>query len=76
MTIALVDDWSLILKKAWSVKFNIASAVFGGLEVAVQLVQPVSVPAGMFAGFAAVVSMLAVGARVMAQKEIVSAAAE
>ena len=68
----LVNDWKLILAKAWSVKFNIASALFGGLEVAVQLVQPASVPAGMFAGFAAAVSMLAVGARVLAQKEIVS----
>jgi len=72
----LIDDWKLILAKAWSVKFNIASALFGGLEVAVQLVQPASVPDGLFAGFAAVVSVLAVGARVLAQKEIVSAAAQ
>lgn len=73
MTFNLVDDWGVILKKAWSVKFNIASAVFGGLEVAVQLVQPASVPAGMFAAFAAVVSMLAVGARVLAQSEVTDA---
>lgn len=72
----LIDDWKLILAKAWSVKFNIASALFGGLEVGVQLVQPASVPDGLFAGFAAVVSILAVGARVLAQKEIVSAAAQ
>jgi hypothetical protein len=72
----LVDNWSEILTRAWSVKFNIASAVFGGLEVAVQLVQPASIPAGLFAGFAAVVSMLAVGARVLAQSEITNAPAK
>jgi hypothetical protein len=66
----LIDDWRLILAKAWSVKFNIAAALLGGLEVAVQLIQPASVPNGVFAGFAAGVSMLAVGARLMAQTEL------
>jgi hypothetical protein len=70
MNMQLVEDWKTILQKAWSVKFSVASALLGGLEVAVQLVEPAAVPKGVFAGFAALVSMLAVGARVMAQQEM------
>lgn len=65
----LIDDWERVLKRAWSVKFNIAAALFGGLEVAVSIWQPDGVPHGAFAGVAAVVTMMAVGARVLAQKE-------
>lgn len=66
----LVDDWDLILKKAWSVKFNIAATIFGALEVVVALVQPASIPNGVFAGIAAVISICANGARIMAQQEM------
>lgn len=66
----LVEDWKAILQKAWSVKFNILAAVFGGLEVAVALVQPEGVRHGVFATVAGVISVVAIGARVMAQKEI------
>lgn len=66
----LLDDWGAILKKAWSVKFSIAAALFGGLEVAVQYVQPASVPAGAFAAAAAIISILATGARVLQQQEL------
>jgi hypothetical protein len=71
----LIENWDEVLKKAWSVKFNIAAAVFGGLEVAVQLVQPAGIPNGAFAGIAAAVSIAATVARVMAQKEITDAPA-
>jgi hypothetical protein len=70
MSISLVDDWQAILKKAWSVKFNIAAAVFGAAEVVVQLVQPESIRPGVFAGIAACVSIAATGARVLAQTEL------
>jgi len=66
----LVDDWDLILKKAWSVKFNIAATLFGAAEVIVAMVQPASIPNGVFAGIAAMISIGANVARVMAQKEI------
>jgi hypothetical protein len=66
----LVDDWDTVLKKAWSVKFSIASALLGGAEVAVQLIQPEGVSSGLFAGLAALVSMMAVGARILAQQEM------
>jgi len=66
----LLEDWDAILKKAWSVKFSIAAALFGGLEVAVQYVKPASIPAGAFAAVAAVISILATGARVLQQQEL------
>jgi hypothetical protein len=66
----LVEDWKAVLAKAWSLKFNAAAGILGALEVWVALVQPAGVPNGVFAGFAAGVSMLAFGARLMAQKEL------
>lgn len=70
MKINLVDDWQTILRKAWSVKFNVAAAICGGAEIAVQIWQPESIRPGVFAGIAFVVSIAATAARVMAQKEI------
>lgn len=66
----LVEDWRSILKKAWSVKFNIAATLFGAAEVVVALVQPASIPNGVFAGIAACISILSNVSRVMAQKEL------
>lgn len=66
----LVDDWDQILKKAWSVKFSILAALFGGAEVAVQLVKPASIPDGVFAGIAACVSIAATLVRVLQQQEL------
>jgi hypothetical protein len=68
----LIDDWGQILKKAWSVKFNIAATLFGAAEVVVALVQPAGIPNGVFAGIAAVISIAANVARVMAQKEFIN----
>jgi len=66
----LIEDWKAVLAKAWSVKFNIAAALFGAAEVVVALVQPASIPNGVFAGIAATISILANVARVMAQQEL------
>lgn len=66
----LVEDWRAVLSKAWSVKFNIAATLFGAAEVVVALVQPASIPNGVFAGIAATISILANVARVMAQQEM------
>jgi hypothetical protein len=68
--INLVDDWRLILKEAWSVKFNVTAAICGGAEIAVQIWQPASIRQGVFAGIAFFVSIAATAARVMAQKEL------
>jgi hypothetical protein len=66
----LIDDWQAILKKAWSVKFNIAATLFGAAEVAVALIQPEGIPNGVFAGIAALISILSNVARVLAQNEL------
>lgn len=68
----LIENWQQVLKRAWSVKFNAAAAVFGGLEVAVQLIQPAGIPNGAFAAIGVVVSICATVARVLAQKEVTS----
>lgn len=70
MKIDLIEDWQAVLRKAWSVKFNIAAAVFGAAEVVVALVRPASIPNGVFAGIAAVISVAANVSRLMAQKEL------
>lgn len=72
----LIEDWQAVLKKAWVVKFNIAATLFGAAEVVVALVQPAGVPNGVFAGIAAVISICANVARIMAQKEFSGAAAQ
>lgn len=66
----LVDDWKDILKKAWSVKCNIAATFLGAAEVVVSMIQPAGVPSGLFAGLAAFVSIMANVARVTAQVEL------
>lgn len=69
---ALIEDWQSVLKKAWSVKFNIAATIFGAAEVVVALVQPAAIPNGVFAGLAAVISIASSVSRIMAQKEMAS----
>lgn len=66
----LIEDWGTVLKKAWSVKFNIAATLFGAAEVVVALVKPASIPNGVFAGIAAAISICSNVARVMAQQEL------
>ena len=68
----LIENWSEILTKAWSVKFNIAATLFGAAEVVVALIQPASIPNGVFAGIAAFISIASNVARIMAEKEITS----
>lgn len=68
----LLDDWDQILKKAWSVKFNIAATLFGAAEVVVAMVEPAGIPHGMFAGIAALISIGANVSRIMAQQENVN----
>jgi hypothetical protein len=70
MRINLVDDWRTILRKAWSVKFNVLAAICSGAEIAVQIWQPAGVRPGVFASIAVCISIAAAGARVMAQKEL------
>ena len=66
----LVPNWRTVLRKAWSVKFNVAATLFGAAEVAVAIWQPSGMPAGVFAGGAAAVSIFANVSRLLAQKEL------
>ena len=66
----LIPDWRTVLRKAWSVKFNVAATVFGAAEVVVAIWKPDGMPAGVFAGCAAAVSIFANVSRLMAQKEL------
>lgn len=70
MAIALIDDWKVVLQKAWSVKFSVLSALLGGAEVAVAIIEPDGVPRGAFAALAAFVSMSATVARILSQQEL------
>ena len=73
MIVSLIPDWKIVLKKAWSVRFTIASAVFSALEMIVPMIQPGEVQRGLFAGVAFLISIGATGVRVLAQKEVPNA---
>ncbi len=66
----LIDEWRIVLNKAWSVKFQVIAALFSALEVALPLVKPDGTSNNVFAILAGVTTLLAIVARVLAQKEI------
>jgi hypothetical protein len=69
----LIENWDAVIKHAWSVKFSVISALLAGAEVAVQIINPTTAngnPNVVFAILAGLVSVGAVAARVLAQKEI------
>lgn len=62
----LVDDWHVIIKKAWSIRLMIMAAILSGLEFIIPLVTPAT-PSGWFAAGAFVISIAAFIARFIAQ---------
>lgn len=66
----LIEDWKVVLKKAWSVKWGIAAAVFSGVEVVLALIGGDVFPRGIFASLSGTAALLGQLARVMAQREI------
>lgn len=62
----LLDDWRRVLRKAWSFKLAILSAVLCAAEVGVQLFAAVR-PAPWLAMLAALTSLAAGIARIVAQ---------
>lgn len=64
----LVTDWQKILRKAWSVKFNILAIVLGSAEALLPLFED-TVPRGVFGGLSALAAGGALAARIMSQKE-------
>jgi hypothetical protein len=65
-------DWRKIIKRAWSVRLMLLAALFGGVDAAIQAAIAMNVTPpiepGWFAILAGVVSLGALGARVVAQK--------
>lgn len=70
MKLHLVSDWKLIAKRAWSLKFCAIALVLTTAEVYVAFAKPDSIPAGVFAIGCAVITLAAMAARVVAQKEL------
>lgn len=66
----LLDDWRAVLNKAWSIKFMLGAALLSGVEVVMSILQPSNtLPPGVFAALAGVVTSMALVARLMAQNE-------
>ncbi|MBZ2208462.1 DUF7940 domain-containing protein [Massilia soli] len=70
MNIHLVSDWKLIAKKALSLKFSALALALTAAEVYVAITKPDSIPPGVFAIGCAVITLAAMAARVVAQKEL------
>lgn len=70
MKLELIDDWQVVLKRAWSLKFTGLSLFFSAAEVYVQVMTPSGIDGGVFASLAGTVTLIAGVARLLAQKEI------
>lgn len=70
----LLDDWSSVLKKAWSVRWIIAAALLSATEAALphiqEAVEPLDIlPRGTFAILSALATAAALVARVLVQAQ-------
>lgn len=66
----LLDNWREVFRKAWSIKFMLLAGLLSGVEVMMSILQPSNtLPPGVFAALAGVVTSLALVARLMAQNE-------
>lgn len=66
----LLPNWREVFRKAWSIKFMLLAAAMSGGEVVMQILQPSnSLPPGVFAALAGVVTSAALVARLLAQNE-------
>lgn len=67
----LVSNWRAVLTKAWSVRLMLLAAVLSGVEVAIPFLDGyLPIPQKLFAGLAALATMLAFIARFVAQADI------
>ena len=65
----LIDDWHIVLRKAWSVRLIALAAVLSGVEVLLPVYET-SIPTGVFAMLSGVITSAALVARIVAQKDI------
>jgi len=71
--ICLLDDWRLVLRRAWSIRFSLLAAAFTAAEVVVPLFGDVLLdvmPRGAFVLLAFAASIGATVARIVAQPEM------
>lgn len=71
----LIPNWPDVLRKAWSVKFNVLAALLAAAEVALPILQAgfeslQLIPPGSLALLAGMVSGGSIVARVLAQQEL------
>lgn len=66
----LLDNWREVFRKAWSIKFMLLAGLLSGVEVVMSILQPSNtLPLGVFAALAGVVTSAALVARLLAQNE-------
>ena len=69
----LIENWRVVLRRAWSVRLIVLAALLTGAETAIGVMTALSVqppiPPGIFAGLAGLVSMAALAARFVAQQK-------
>ena len=65
--VRLIAEWDIAVRRFWSFRLSILSAILSCAEVVTQAWQPKSVPSGAFAAVAVLVSLAAALARIIAQ---------
>ncbi len=66
----LLPNWRDVLRNAWSIKFMLLAALMSGAEVVMSILQPSNtLPPGVFAALAGVVTSVALVTRLLAQNE-------
>lgn len=66
----LLDNWREVMRKAWSIKFMLLAGLLSGAEVVMSILEPSNtLPPGLFAALAGVVTSAALVARLLAQNE-------
>lgn len=63
----LVQNWPRVIKRFWSFRLAILSALLSAAEVGIQFYQPSNIAPGAFAFLAAVISLAAAVSRIVAQ---------
>lgn len=71
MKLSLHDNWKEILKKAWSIRFLVLSIFLSSLEILLPYIEPfLGIPPGVFAALSVLTMILAIVARIVAQKKM------
>ena len=72
----LISNWKEVLKKAWSIRFSIAAALFGGLEAVCASLDDsiLGTPKGLLAGVGALFAAGGIIARILDQSKTASTA--